>query len=52
MEERNRLIEQIDDALPLCSSSTIASLGYNPAKMNADELREVLARINAHLDKQ
>lgn len=52
VEERNRLIEQIDDALPLCSTSLIASLGYNPAKMNADELREVLARMNAHLDKQ
>lgn len=49
--EKNRLIEQIDDALPLLSTSVIAGLNYAPAKNSTDELRDILAKINNALDK-
>lgn len=49
--EKNRLIEQIDDALPHLKNSDIAALGYNPAKMALDELRETLGKINEVLTK-
>lgn len=48
--EKNRLIEQIDGAIPLLSPASVTSLGYDPAKQTVLQLREVLAKVNSILD--
>lgn len=50
LEQRGRLIQQIDDGLGLLPTSCVAELDYNP-KATADELRAVLAKMHAMLER-
>lgn len=48
--EKNLLIDRIDDGLALLSADQVARLGYDPAAQSADDLREVLTKMNAMID--
>lgn len=50
LAERNKIISQIDEGIGLLSPSEITSLEYDPDKLNADELKTVLAKLNAIVD--
>jgi len=49
-EARNALILQIDEGLGMLDPVQIAELGYNPDDATLEELKAVLAKLNAVLD--
>jgi hypothetical protein len=52
LAERNGLVQQIDGALGLLSTSQVGKLKYDPANMDTQQLRDTLGQINTMLDDE